>query len=166
MKFTISSLLTPQMLHTEFCQDWPSSSWEEDVNHNARRTPTHSNRSPEWLRSPNYYLSDDFSQFWWSAIKTFSILYYLVEKIGHFNLHFLNKRMISCAKLVWIEKLYRFDLFRQLKWHSVLSVPIVCHFCASLSKDSHSKLIYFKSCLKMLLFMLQKQCTCQYTFSN
>ena len=32
MKFTISCLLTLQMLHTKFGLDSPSSSWEEDVN--------------------------------------------------------------------------------------------------------------------------------------
>ena len=50
--------LTMQMLHTKFSWDWPSSSYEEDVNarrttHVAwRRTLTHSNRSSEWARWP------------------------------------------------------------------------------------------------------------------
>ena len=58
MKFIISCLLTLQMLHTKFGYDWPSSFWVEDVNawrttHDGRRlTPTHGNRSPEWLRWP------------------------------------------------------------------------------------------------------------------
>ena len=43
MKFTICCLLTPQMLHNKFGEDWPRSSWEEDVLR-RRRTPTHSNR--------------------------------------------------------------------------------------------------------------------------
>ena len=45
MKFTISCLLTLQMLHTQLGKDWLSSSWIEDVNagrttHNGRRTTT------------------------------------------------------------------------------------------------------------------------------
>ena len=58
MKFTISGLLPLMMLHTKFGKDWPSSFWGEDVNARRktndarRRTPTHSNRSPEWLRWP------------------------------------------------------------------------------------------------------------------
>ena len=44
MKFTISCLLTLQMLHTKFGKDWPSSSWEEDVN--ARRTTDDDGRQP------------------------------------------------------------------------------------------------------------------------
>ena len=62
MKFTVPCLLTLQTLHTKFGYDWPSSSWEENDNgrrtmHLARRrTPTHSNRSPEWLRWPKNIL--------------------------------------------------------------------------------------------------------------
>ena len=62
MKFTISGLLPLMMLHTKFCNDWPSSFWGEDVNARPttddarRRTPTHSNRSPEWLRWPKNQL--------------------------------------------------------------------------------------------------------------
>ena len=41
MKFTISRLLTLKMLQTKFGQDWPSISWEEDVN--AWRTTTDPN---------------------------------------------------------------------------------------------------------------------------
>ena len=60
MKFIISGLLPLIMLHTKFGKDWPGSFWGEDINarrtKNAkdawRRTPTHSNRSPEWLRWP------------------------------------------------------------------------------------------------------------------
>ena len=58
MKFTISWLLSLQMLHTKFGKDWLSNSWEKNVNGRRttedgwRRTPTHSNRSPEWLRWP------------------------------------------------------------------------------------------------------------------
>ena len=37
MKFTISCLLTLPMLHTKFGKDWPSSSWEEDVNGRCTR---------------------------------------------------------------------------------------------------------------------------------
>ena len=49
MKFTISCRLTLQMLHTKFAQNWPSSSWEEDVN-GWRTTHDDGNRSPEWIR--------------------------------------------------------------------------------------------------------------------
>ena len=31
MKFTVSCVLTQQMLQTKFGEDWTSSSWEEDV---------------------------------------------------------------------------------------------------------------------------------------
>ena len=57
-ELTISGLLPLMMLHTKFGKDWPSSFWGEDVNARRktddaqRRTPTHSNRSPEWLRWP------------------------------------------------------------------------------------------------------------------
>ena len=53
MKFTISCHLTLQLLHTKLGWDWPSSFWEEDFN--ARRTPTCSNRSPEWLMWPKNF---------------------------------------------------------------------------------------------------------------
>ena len=63
IKLTTSCLLTLQMTHTEFGQDWLSSSWKEDVNgrrttddHGWPRTPTHSNRSPEWLRLPKMFI--------------------------------------------------------------------------------------------------------------
>ena len=48
MKLKISCLFTLHMLHTKLGKDWPSSSWEDDVNgrrtpHNARRTTTGAN---------------------------------------------------------------------------------------------------------------------------
>ena len=43
MKFIISCLFTLQMLHTKFAKDWPSGSWEDDVN--ALQT-THDERQP------------------------------------------------------------------------------------------------------------------------
>ena len=44
-------LITLKILHvhTKFCKDWPSRSWE-DVN--RRPTPIHCNRSPAWFRWP------------------------------------------------------------------------------------------------------------------
>ena len=39
------------MLHTKFGKDWYSSSREENVNV-QRWAPTHSNKSPDWLRGP------------------------------------------------------------------------------------------------------------------
>ena len=50
MKFIISFLLTLQMLHTKFDQDWHSNSREEDGNAHERRTTmdaNHSNWSPD-----------------------------------------------------------------------------------------------------------------------
>ena len=44
MKFIISFLLTLQMLHTKFDQDWHSSSGEEDVN--AQHTTDDNGRQP------------------------------------------------------------------------------------------------------------------------
>ena len=50
MKFTISCLLTLQMSHTKFGEDWPSSFRDEDVNERRttddalRWTPTDSNK--------------------------------------------------------------------------------------------------------------------------
>ena len=44
MKFTISCLLTLQMLHTKFGKDWPSSFWGEDVN--AQPTTDDDGRQP------------------------------------------------------------------------------------------------------------------------
>ena len=40
MKFTISCLLDLQTLHIKFGLDWPSSSGEEDLKNDARRTTT------------------------------------------------------------------------------------------------------------------------------
>ena len=38
------------MVYNKFGKDWPSSSWEEDVNgrHDRRRAPIHNNKSPVW----------------------------------------------------------------------------------------------------------------------
>ena len=44
MTFTISCLLTIQILHTKFDKYWPNSSWEEDVY--ARRTTYDDGRQP------------------------------------------------------------------------------------------------------------------------
>ena len=38
MKFTFFGLLTLQMLHTKYGKDWPSSSWEQDVNERPMET--------------------------------------------------------------------------------------------------------------------------------
>ena len=56
IKFTISRLLTLQMLHIKFSQDWLSGScqlYEKILMDDIRRLmPTHSNKSFEWLRWP------------------------------------------------------------------------------------------------------------------
>ena len=56
MKFTISRLLTlfDATYRTKFGKGWPSSSWKGDVNawRWKWRTPTNSNRLPEWLGWP------------------------------------------------------------------------------------------------------------------
>ena len=44
VKLKISSFITLQMLHAKFGKDWPSTSWEEDVN--ARRTTDDDERQP------------------------------------------------------------------------------------------------------------------------
>ena len=40
MKFTVSCVLTQQMLQTKFGKDWTSSSWEEDVYLNPTKAYT------------------------------------------------------------------------------------------------------------------------------
>ena len=105
MKFTISCLLTLQMLQIKYNLDWPSSSWEGDVN--ARRMTTHSNRSPELLQWSKNRMSFMFN--------VFKLLF--IYTMDNFSPSFDSNKS---------PKLHRFNWNNNTK-QSIWFKPLFCH---------------------------------------
>ena len=100
-KFRISCLFTLQMLHTKFGKDWPYSFWEEEYV-DGWGTPTHSNRSPKWLKniihlvipiplmSSSVISSSSISKWYFSSSFSSTSIFLEPEMMQHFEINHIS----------------------------------------------------------------------------
>ena len=116
MKLTISCLLTLQMLHTKFGKDWPSSSWEEDVN--ARHTTDDDGRQPIAIGHLSYSAdlknSVDLTNFYYKLWTKYHIhkinKQSLITNVYHYVALFLIDNNDSFFAVINVSKLVRSEI--------------------------------------------------------